>query len=35
MLGLLLWGGEFDQAVNEMGATWPGISSIVIGATYR
>ena len=34
MLGLLLWGGEFDQAVNEMGATWLGTLSIVIGLTY-
>jgi hypothetical protein len=32
--GLLLAGGDFDQAVNEMGATWPGTFSIVIGPTY-
>ncbi len=34
VLGLLLSGGDFDQAVNEMGAKWPGTSSIVIGPTY-
>jgi hypothetical protein len=33
-LGLLLSGGDFDQAVNEMGATWLGTLSIVIGLTY-
>jgi hypothetical protein len=31
---LLLLGGDFDQAVNEMGAMWPGTLSIVIGPTY-
>jgi hypothetical protein len=33
-LGLLLSGGDFDQAVDEMGATWPGSFSIVVGPTY-
>jgi hypothetical protein len=32
-LGLLLSGGDSDQAVNEMGASWPGTSSIVIWPT--
>jgi hypothetical protein len=33
-LGQRLAGGDFDQAVNEMRATWPGTLSIVIGPTY-
>jgi hypothetical protein len=33
-LGLLLLGSDFDQAVNAIRATWPGVFSIVIGPTY-
>jgi hypothetical protein len=33
-LGLLLSGGDFDQGVNEMAATWPGSLTIVVGPTY-
>jgi len=34
LLGLLLSEADLDQAVNEIGATWPGTSSIVIGPTF-
>jgi len=30
----ILSGADLDQVVNEMEATWPGTSSIVIGPTH-